>query len=113
AGSVVRPTRGKITAMTGRAVLVTGASRGIGRAVAEAFAARGDRVAVHYHESAALAAEVRAGLPGEGHVLVRGDVTDPDAVKSFVDEAAAGLGGLDVVVNNAAVFPPHPIMDSS
>src|SRR5262249_41867694 len=79
----------------------------------EAFAARGDRVAVHYNESAAHAAEVLAGLPGEGHLLVRGDVSDPEAIRSFVDEAADRLGGLDVVVNNAAVFPPHPIMDTS
>jgi NAD(P)-dependent dehydrogenase (short-subunit alcohol dehydrogenase family) len=99
--------------MAGRAVLVTGASRGIGRAVAEAFATHGDRVAVHYNASAEQAAEVHAGLAGLGHVLVRGDVTDPAAVESFVDEAAAGLGGLDVVVNNAAVFPPHPILETS
>lgn len=99
--------------MTGRAILVTGASRGIGRAVAEAFAAHGDRVAVHYNASAGHATEVRAVLAGDGHVLVRGDVTDPAAVRSFVDEAASKLGGLDVVVNNAAVFPPHPILESS
>ena len=47
-----------------RAVLVTGASRGIGRAVAQAFASQGDRVAVHYRDSAGLAEEVLAGLPG-------------------------------------------------
>lgn len=66
--------------MTGRAVLVTGASRGIGRAIAEAFAAQGDRVAVHYNASAAQAAEVHARLPGDGHVLVHGDVSDPAAI---------------------------------
>jgi NAD(P)-dependent dehydrogenase (short-subunit alcohol dehydrogenase family) len=91
-----------------RAVLVTGASRGIGRATARAFAASGDRVAVHHRDSAALAAETLAELAGQGHVVVRGDVGDPAAVQAFVDEAARGLGGLDVVVNNAAVFPPHP-----
>jgi 3-oxoacyl-[acyl-carrier protein] reductase len=95
-----------------RAVLVTGASRGIGRATAHAFAASGDRVAVHHRESAALAAEVLAALPGPGHVVVQGDLSDPVAVKAFVDEAARALGGLDVVVNNAAVFPPHPIVDT-
>jgi NAD(P)-dependent dehydrogenase (short-subunit alcohol dehydrogenase family) len=99
--------------MTGRAVLVTGASRGIGRAIASAFAGLGDRVAVHYHARAELAEEVRAALPGEGHVVVQGDVADAAAVQSFVDAAATGLGGLDVVVNNAAVFPPHPILDTS
>lgn len=102
-----------LVGMTGRAVLVTGASRGIGRAIAEAFAVHGDRVAVHYNASAAEAAEVRTKLPGDGHVLVQGDVSDPAAIQSFVDEAAAMLGGLDVVVNNAAVFPPHPILETS
>ena len=92
---------------------MTGASRGIGRAIAEAFAVHGDRVAVHYNASAAEAAEVRTKLPGDGHVLVQGDVSDPAAIQSFVDEAAAKLGGLDVVVNNAAVFPPHPILETS
>jgi NAD(P)-dependent dehydrogenase (short-subunit alcohol dehydrogenase family) len=87
---------------------VTGASRGIGRAVAEAFAALGDRVATHYNTT-----PIDYELPGDGHVAVRGDVKDPDAVRSFVDEAAAGLGGLDVVVNNAAVIPPHPIRETS
>jgi NAD(P)-dependent dehydrogenase (short-subunit alcohol dehydrogenase family) len=99
--------------MAGRAVLVTGASRGIGRAVAQAFAADGDRVAVHHRDNAGLAEDLRAALPGDGHLVVSGDVADPEAVRAFVDRAAAGLGGLDVVVNNAAVFPPHPILEVS
>src|SRR5687767_14216262 len=94
-----------------RAVLITGASRGIGRATARAFAAGGDRVAVHHRDSADLAAQAVAELAGSGHVVVRGDVGDPVAVQAFVDEAASHLGGLDVVVNNEAVFPPHPIAD--
>jgi 3-oxoacyl-[acyl-carrier protein] reductase len=92
-----------------RAVLVTGGSRGIGRAIAGAFAASGDRVAVHHRDSAELAAEVLDGLPGGGHVAVQADLADPDAVRRMVDEAAAGLGGLDVLVNNAGVYTPHPI----
>jgi 3-oxoacyl-[acyl-carrier protein] reductase len=94
--------------VTGRAVLVTGASRGIGRAVAVAFAAAGDRVAVHYRDRAALAEDTLAALAGDGHVLVRGDLADPDAVASFVQDAAGALGGLDVLVNNAATIEPHP-----
>lgn len=94
--------------MTRRAVLVTGASRGIGRAVAEAFAALGDRVAMHYN-----ATPIGFELPGDGHITVRGDVSDPEAVQSFVDTAAEALGGLDVVVNNAAVISLHPIRETS
>lgn len=97
----------------GRAVLVTGASRGIGAAIARAFALVGDRVAVHYGRSAEVAEQVAASLAGEGHVVVSADVTDPAAVRRMVDSAADRLGGLDVLVNNAGVFRPHPITDSS
>jgi NAD(P)-dependent dehydrogenase (short-subunit alcohol dehydrogenase family) len=100
---------GTIVAMSGRAVLVTGASRGIGRAVARVFAAAGDRVAVHHRDSADLAEALRAELPGDGHLVVAGDLADADAVRAFVDAAAAGLGGLDVVVNNAGVFAAHTV----
>ena len=96
-----------------RAILVTGASRGIGAAVAHAFAARGERVAVHYGASAGRAEEVAASLPGEGHVVVGADLADPDAVRAMVDAAAAALGGLDVLVNNAGIFAPHPITETS
>jgi len=98
---------------SGRAVLVTGASRGIGRAVAQAFASQGDRVAVHHRDSAALAREVLAGLPGEGHTVVRADLADADAVRRMVDQAAADLGGLDVLVNNAGIYVWHPITEVS
>jgi NAD(P)-dependent dehydrogenase (short-subunit alcohol dehydrogenase family) len=94
-------------------VLVTGASRGIGRAVAEAFAAAGDRVAVHHRVSADLAAEVVAGLPGAGHVVVQADLADPGAVREMVDAAAGHLGSLDVLVNNAANYSAHPITEVS
>src|SRR5689334_13742994 len=88
-----------------RGVLVTGASRGIGRAVATAFAARGDRVAVHYGSGRDDAAETLRGLAGDGHVLVGGDLGDPAAAQALVASAIEGLGGVDVLVNNAAVAP--------
>jgi 3-oxoacyl-[acyl-carrier protein] reductase len=96
-----------------RAVLVTGGSRGIGAAIARAFAERGDQVAVHYREAAAAAAAVRDSLPGEGHVTVQADLADPDAVRAMVDAAAAGLGGLDVLVNNAGIYVDHPVLGTS
>jgi 3-oxoacyl-[acyl-carrier protein] reductase len=96
-----------------RAVLVTGASRGIGRAIAQAFAELGDRVAVHYGASAGLAGQVLAGLPGSGHTVVQADLADPEAVRRMVDQAHAGLGGLDVLVNNAGTYVPHPVTEVS
>ncbi|MGY3517658.1 SDR family NAD(P)-dependent oxidoreductase [Micromonospora sp. PTRAS2] len=103
--------------MTSRAVLVTGASRGIGRAVAARFAAGGDRVAIHHRGSGELAERLRAELPGDGHVVVRADLADPEAVRVMVDDAATRLGGLDVLVNNAGVYgernAPHPVFGAS
>jgi 3-oxoacyl-[acyl-carrier protein] reductase len=101
-----------------RAVLVTGGSRGIGAAIAKAFAEQGDRVAVHYRESASAAEAVRAALPSPAgpdgeHVTVQADMADPEAVRAMVDEAAARLGRLDVLVNNAGVYLDHPVLESS
>jgi 3-oxoacyl-[acyl-carrier protein] reductase len=92
-----------------RAVLVTGGSRGIGAAIARAFAAHGDRVAVHYGSSRAAADRTLASLMGDGHIVAGADLGDPDAVRAMVDEAAAALGVIDVLVNNAGIFVPHPI----
>ncbi|MGZ4468822.1 MAG: SDR family NAD(P)-dependent oxidoreductase [Nocardioidaceae bacterium] len=96
-----------------RRVLVTGASRGIGAAVARAFADRGDRVAVHYGRSADLADAVLRSLAGDGHITVQADLAEPEDVRQAVDEAADRLGGLDVLVNNAGIFVPHPPMSTS
>ncbi|MEU8781711.1 SDR family oxidoreductase [Streptomyces sp. NPDC048637] len=92
-----------------RAVLVTGASRGIGRAVAETFAEHGDRVALHYASRRAAAEEAFAGLAGSGHVLVHGEVSTPEGAAALVDAAVDGLGGVDVLVNNAATNVAHPL----
>lgn len=95
----------------GRAVLVTGAGRGIGWAIAQRFAAAGDRVAILDRVSDEAAEKLAAGLDGGGHVVVGADLTDSEAVLAAVDSAAARLGGLDVLVNNAGVFTAHPITE--
>ncbi|WNV86173.1 SDR family oxidoreductase [Umezawaea sp. Da 62-37] len=98
-----------------RRVLVTGASRptGIGAATAAALAARGDVVAVHARADVEAAEAVVASLPGEGHTVVVADLADPDQVAGMVDRAIAVLGGIDVLVNNAAVYVGHPIAETS
>ncbi|MCX5195396.1 SDR family oxidoreductase [Streptomyces sp. NBC_00249] len=96
-----------------RGILVTGASRGIGRAVAAAFAEQGDRVAVHCSARNADAERTLASLAGDGHVLVSGDLSDPARVEALVGEADEALGGVDVLVNNAAVMIAHPLPTSS
>jgi NAD(P)-dependent dehydrogenase (short-subunit alcohol dehydrogenase family) len=98
-----------------RKILVTGSSRGIGRAVAAAFASAGDRVAVHHRDNRALAAEVAGALPGDGHVVVQADIADAGAARAMVDDAAEQLGGLDVLVNNAATYGrvPHQVSEVS
>jgi NAD(P)-dependent dehydrogenase (short-subunit alcohol dehydrogenase family) len=106
-----------MTAAGSRGVLVTGASRGIGRATALAFAERGDRVAVHYAHGRADAETTLAALPGSGHVLVQGDLGDPTSATALVDDAVEGLGGISVLVNNAGAAPDqhnvHPVQDTS
>ncbi|WP_269087305.1 SDR family NAD(P)-dependent oxidoreductase [Ornithinimicrobium sp. CNJ-824] len=87
-----------------RGVVVTGSSRGVGAATARAFAARGDRVVVHYHGSEDLARDVLGSLPGEGHGLVQADLGDPAAVERLAAEAVGVLGRVDVLVNNAAMI---------
>jgi NAD(P)-dependent dehydrogenase (short-subunit alcohol dehydrogenase family) len=98
---------------TGKAVLVTGASRGIGRHIAIGFAERGARVAVHFGTNKAAADETLSRLAGDGHALVEADLADPVAVAHMVDRAVGELGRLDVLVNNAGVYDHHPITDVS
>ncbi|RSS57012.1 SDR family NAD(P)-dependent oxidoreductase [Streptomyces sp. WAC01280] len=97
---------------SGRRVFVSGASRGLGRAVARAFAANGDRVAVHFGSREEEARTTLASLAGDGHTLVGGDLADPSGAAAVVDAAADALGGIDVLVNNAAVNIRHPLPET-
>ncbi len=85
--------------------LVTGASRGIGRAVALALAAQGAAVAVNYRHNRAAADDAVAHIEKEGGraVALGGDVSDPDAARDLVERTRSALGGLHVLVNNAGI----------
>lgn len=90
-------------------VLVTGAARGIGFAIARAFLERGARVALNDRDDGALQSAL-ARLPGDPLGVV-GDVRDPEAVEDFVRRAVGGLGGLDVLVSNAGIYPSRGFLE--
>ncbi|MDB1086720.1 SDR family NAD(P)-dependent oxidoreductase [Streptomyces sp. ACA25] len=93
---------------SGRRVLVSGGARGLGRALAEAFAANGDLVTVHYGTRREEAEATVAGLPGRRHALLQADLAVPAEAARLVEEAAGLMDGIDVLVNNAAVNTAHP-----
>ncbi|MEZ5197624.1 MAG: SDR family oxidoreductase [Bacteroidales bacterium] len=96
-----------------KVVLVTGASRGIGKAVALMFAKSGANVIVHYHKNEQGADDTLA-LLGEGdHMKIQADVSDPNQVEDLVTKGKNRFGRIDILVNNAGVAEEFEIMDLS
>ena len=98
----------------GRVALVTGASRGIGAAVAERLAADGFTVVVNYSGDVKSAEALARKIEGKGGraLTAKADVSDPNAVRGMFDAAEATLGGVDVLVNNAGIMRLARIADS-
>ena len=98
---------------TNKIVLVTGASRGIGRSTAIAFARKGAKVVINYRSDDESAERTRKELIGSDHLMVRADVSNPDEVNRMFDEILSKYERLDVLVNNAGIGIEHPIDDIS
>ena len=92
-----------------KVVMVTGASRGIGREIARQFAERGARIVVHFHKNRKAANQALAELSGESHLIVQADLSDATAVGTMTEKTVQEMGKLDVLVNNAGVYEFHPI----
>ena len=90
-----------------KVVLVTGASRGIGKAVAQQFAASGARVMVHYKVNSKAAENVLASLSGKGHKKMEADLASPADIEKLVAGTIRTFGKIDILVNNAGIFTEY------
>lgn len=99
--------------LTGKNALVTGGSRGIGAAIARALAQKGANVAITYERSAESARKLVRTIEADGSkaVAIQADSADPLAIQHSVDETVRVLGGLDILVNNAAIARYNNIAD--
>jgi 3-oxoacyl-[acyl-carrier protein] reductase len=99
---------------TNRVAIVTGASRGIGAAVAERLAAEGFTVVINYSGDTKSAETLARKIEGQGGraLTAKADVSDPNAVRGMFDAAEAAFGGVDVLVNNAGIMKLARIADS-
>src|SRR5690606_33790321 len=98
--------------LSGRLALVTGASKGIGYAIAEALASAGARIVINARDATRLE-EARAALAGKGYTVsaVAFDVSDPDAVTAGIETIENDIGPIDILVNNAGMQHRTPLQD--
>lgn len=87
-----------------KVVLVTGASRGIGKAAARLFAASGAKVVVHYHKNQNTATEVLSSFPGTGHMIVHADLAVASDLIGMIKDIILTYGRINILVNNAGIF---------
>lgn len=102
-----------MSANQNKTAIVTGASRGIGVALAKRLAADGFAVVINYANSAEAAEELAETLKSQGHkaIAIKADIARPDAVTALFDKTITAFGAVDVIVNNAGVMTVQPIAD--
>jgi 3-oxoacyl-[acyl-carrier protein] reductase len=100
-----------MSSLQGKVALVTGASKGIGAAIARELAARGAAVAVNYSSSQAGAEKVVAEIKAAGGkaIAVQANVADPGSIVPLVEAVATQLGPIDILVNNAGIYKLTPL----
>ncbi len=94
-----------------RTALVTGASRGIGRAIANLLATHGAKIAVHCGTDLAAAKNVCSELPGKGHIFLQADLALPAEATNLPGQVINDMGRLDIVINNAGIYHTHDIIN--
>ncbi|MDC6366270.1 MULTISPECIES: SDR family NAD(P)-dependent oxidoreductase [Flavobacteriaceae] len=94
---------------SGKTVLITGASRGIGKATALAFAQKGAKVGINFRSNIEEAQKTLSELPGDGHGLFQKDISQKENCQELIHEFVEAYGQLDILVNNAAIFHHHKI----
>jgi 3-oxoacyl-[acyl-carrier protein] reductase len=101
------------TEFSNKVVLVTGASRGIGREIARQFAKRGARLVAHYHQDRRAAEQTLADVPDHSHLLLQANLSDANAAGELAQKAVDEMGKIDILVNNAGVYEFHPAATTS
>lgn len=96
-----------------KTVLVTGASRGIGKVIAEKFAEANANVIVHYHKNQQAAEETLAKLKTGNHSLAQANMADPNSIQNMVDQIYSKIDRIDILINNAGMYQDVPVPESS
>ncbi|MGI9284216.1 MAG: SDR family NAD(P)-dependent oxidoreductase [Pseudomonadales bacterium] len=99
--------------LTGKVAVVTGASRSIGSAVTKRLAEAGAKTVVHYYDDFDNADGVRKHIRNQGGeaILCKGDLSGEDGASNLIDKACSAFGSLDILINNAGIYPNKPFLD--
>lgn len=98
---------------TGQLVLITGGSRGIGKAISQAFGALGATCIINYRSDAASALALANEMDSDRHSVIQADVSSPEEAESLVERILNSHGKIDILINNAGVGSHHPLAEMS